>query len=79
MAQKVRGRLVRIAAEEGRPCRTIASPLRGEKQGDAALRHLEQAFFGNMKPFGAPTDAIRLCAAENTYAEVEHAAAQIRK
>ncbi len=78
VAQKVRGRLVRIAAEEGRPCRTIASPLRGEKQGDAALRHLEQAFFGNMKPFGAPTDAIRLCAAENTYAEVEHAAAQIR-
>ena len=49
VAQKVRGRLVRIAAEEGRPCRTIASPLRGEKQGDAALRHLEQAFFG--KPF----------------------------
>lgn len=78
VTQQVRGRLLRLAEEVQVPARTIASPLRARAAGDAALRHLEQHFFGALHPFGETTDAISLHRARTTYDEVEQTAAQIR-
>lgn len=79
VAQQVRSRLLRLAEEVHVSARTIASPLGGTPAGDPALRHLEQSFFGVLRPYGEPTDAVSLYQAHTAYDEVERAAAEIRR
>lgn len=79
VAQQVRGRLARLAEQEGIACRTIACPLREERMDGGALRHLEQCFFDVLRPYEGDAEAISLCRAPTAYDEVESAAAQIRK
>ncbi|HIX31757.1 MAG TPA: exodeoxyribonuclease V subunit gamma [Firmicutes bacterium] len=78
VAQQVRGRLARIAQQEGAACRTILSPLREQALHGGALRHLEQCFFDVLRPYEGETDAVALCRAPTAYDEVEAVAAQIR-
>ncbi len=78
VAQQVRSRLLRLAEEVHVSGRTIASPLREERMGDPALRHLEQGFFGVLRPYEGETHAVALYQAHTTYDEVERIAAQIR-
>lgn len=78
VAQQVRSRLLRLAEEVHVRSRTISSPLRAETAGDPALRHLEQGFFGVLRPYEGETDAVALYQARTAYDEVEQAASQIR-
>ena len=79
VAQQVRSRLIRIAEEEGVPCRTVGAPADAEDPCDEALRHLERRFFGVLRPYEEKTDAVRLYRAGTTYDEVEHTASEIRR
>lgn len=78
VAQQVRGRLARLAQQEGIACKTIASPLREEYMDGGALRHLEQCFFDVLRPYEGSADGITLCRAPTAYDEVESVAARIR-
>ncbi len=79
VAQQVRSRLLRLAEEVHVSARTIASPMAGAPAGDPALRHLERGFFGALRPYGEPTEAVALYQAHTAYDEVERAAAEIRR
>ncbi len=79
VAQQVRSRLLRLAEEVHVSARTIASPMAGAPAGDPALRHLERGFFGVLRPYGEPTEAVALYQAHTAYDEVERAAAEIRR
>ena len=79
VAQQVRSRLLRLAEEVHVSARTITSPLRAERTGDPALRHLERGFFGVLRAYEEETDAVALHQAHTAYDEVERTAAQIRR
>lgn len=76
----VQKRLEKAAQCAHAPCRVIASPKRDTDSLDMALRHMEQASFGDLHMvYEKETDAVALMQARTAYDEVEAVASEIRK
>lgn len=76
VAYRTRDQLVRLAQDAGSDSEIIYTAAGAER---TPLRLLEQGFFGESEPWNDPTGAIRLREAEDAFAEVEQAAADIRR